>query len=86
MICASQNGYEDIVQLLLSQPGIDINHKNIRILKSIMIFKGISILLYFTNARFMEFLNLTINITAIETARMCKHQQIVDMLSHASQN
>ena len=29
LICASQTGHIEIVQLLLSQPGIDINSKNI---------------------------------------------------------
>ena len=29
LISASQNGHTEVVRLLLSQPGIEINHKNI---------------------------------------------------------
>ena len=39
LICASSNGHTEIVQLLLSQPGIEINCKNIWMQKSFIKFK-----------------------------------------------
>ena len=40
MIYASDNGHPEIVRLLLSQPGIEINCKDIQIQKSFIIFKS----------------------------------------------
>ena len=58
LLFASKNGHTEIVQLLLSQPGIEINCKDIWIQKSFITFNSM-ISLYFD---FISFLELNSNI------------------------
>ena len=63
LIYASQNGYAEIVQLLLSQPGIEVNCKGIEIPKFIndicmKFFKRISFeVIYGINSKFFMLLH-----------------------------
>ena len=58
LICASSHGYTEIVQLLLSQPNIEINHRDIAFYKAIMIFQ-FAFIIKFVLAFFVEFHCLT---------------------------
>ena len=87
MITASGYGHTEIVQLLLSHPGIEIDCINIRIPKSFMEFKFIyfTTFLYFTS--FIRFHAIfKIHQTALSMAQHYGHQRIVELLSHANQN
>ena len=78
LICASRDGHTEIVQLLLSQPGIEIDGNGISIQKSIMIFEF---------NYYMIFQNVfQVHLTALDWAQSKGHQKIVELLSHTNQN
>ena len=79
-------GRTEIVQLLLSQPGIDIDTKDdIWKLQHSYHFKWISLSDFYYDSVF-KIHKWLIYQTAIEHAERKKHKEIVELLSHANQN
>lgn len=83
---ASENGRTEIVQLLLSQPGIDITCKNIYIEKSFMTFLVNCFMIFSFHINDGISIHFRNNFDALHYARSKNHQKIVDLLSKANQN
>lgn len=80
LIWASENGHTDIVQLLVSQPGIEINSKDMRIQNSFMISIFNYFIIFQVKWLMKLYSNTSIELDSLIAAPCNNHTKIVQFL------